>query len=103
MKRAEYEEQYNGMEFDIKGVNQYSVDITVNDGGNKVRVRVPIRDTIVGDCGFLPRDKNFEIKERIKRVIQFETDYLPVLTPEVTIGSVESDKNMTFYQVESKY
>lgn len=77
------EEKLEEVEWDVKGINQYATEVSVEE----VTVYIPIRETVAGSSAFIPRDENFSRKKYVRNVIRHYTDYLPVATPKATILS----------------
>jgi len=89
MDRDEYDEKFSNLYFSISKVNQYALDVEIHDE----KVRVPVRDSIVGDVAYLPRDESFTIKEEVKNVLKFDSDYLPVSTPFASVDEQDIDSD----------
>lgn len=87
MDRDEYDEEFSDLDFSISKVNQYALDVEIRDK----TVRVPVRDSIVGDVAYLPRDESFTVKEAVKNVLKFDSDYLPVSTPFASVDEKQDD------------
>lgn len=97
MDREEYENKYGEKKWSINKINQYAAEIRLSDSS----VKVPTRDTFVGKVAYLPRDEDFESKHHTKLILRFETDYLPVLTPNSDVREDEDGKFIVNYHGQS--
>lgn len=88
MEFSEYRDKYSDIEWEISKVNQYAIDLYIEEHTFRIPVR---RDTFVGDVAYLPRDRDFNKKKILNLILRFDTDYLPVKSPDASIE--EAGKN----------
>lgn len=88
MDREEYENKYGDREWSMNKINQYAIEINLADS----TVKIPTRNIFLGKVAYLPRDEEFELKQHSKLILRFETDYLPVLTPNSGVEEHEDGK-----------
>lgn len=98
MKRSEYQDKYKDIDWEISKVNQYAVDLHLQE----FTFRIPIRkNTFIGDVAYLPRDKDFNKKRKVNLILRFDSGYLPVKTPSASIEKAGDRQVIISYVGES--
>jgi hypothetical protein len=77
MDSSEFEESYEDIDWDLEVVNQYCIKLTL-DG---ISIRIPTRNTVLGEMAYFPREETFDKKEQAIDIIKSKTDYIPNPTP----------------------
>jgi hypothetical protein len=82
---SRFEDVYEDLDWSIEIINQYCIELTVGS----VSIRIPIRNTAIGEMAYFPREETFEKKEQAIDIVEFDTDYIPNPTPNSSIKSTE--------------